>query len=561
MRFITTTLTITAALAVPALAFAQDHAAELKSAEEAIAAGQMEKAEKAARAVLTALEGQEPDAVMHQAWWIVCRTAIPRALEPKKPQDWDWDALWECEGFLTDLTADGGPGAQNADQLYQLAFVRSQMAPNNGSYVHILSEGALKALDGCLAVDPKHVEAGYLKGVVLAAHHNARDLATAAQVLEADLKQFNGREKTAVKLCQIYAELGALDKLTAAARAGLGNTPNSSKLRLWMGKSFQMQGNHGAAVEHFKQAAQIDPKNHEAVQAWAMTAGPARISPDTLLKELEELSQSHPDAWAPDEVRASVLREIKRGDDALVVLNGLLDRFKESDRRGRWALMQATIYHQRGEAAEDKLIEAVFKVLAIEPTSSEAVALLTTNDPKKPEPFLDKYRRTGEFKKGAAFAERLGEAVGENPENDEWTRYKGNCWAVASECWANLGENEKAEAAIKKAIDVYPRQANFHNSYGLLLRYMGRVDEAVTQWKQAIDKQIDLTWAWENLGSTYISQGKIEEARKALTQGLEWAKQAESQSEQGQPLLQAKFESWKMRRLLIEAWRIENAKK
>jgi len=203
-----------------------------------------------------------------------------------------------------------------------------------------------------------------------------------------------------------------------------------------------------------------------------------------------------------------------------VVLNGLLQRFEENERRARWALMQATIYHQRGESAEQELIDAVFKVLAIEDTSGDAVQLLSTNA-SPPEPFLDKYRRTGEFEKGAAFAERLGEAVGELEGNEEWVRYKGNCFAVASECYANIGENEKAEKAILRAIEVYPRQANFHNSYGLLLRYMGRIDDAIAQWNEAIKKQVDLTWAWENLGSTYVSQGKIAEARKALTQGLE----------------------------------------
>jgi tetratricopeptide (TPR) repeat protein len=548
-------------LTVPAIASAQDPAAQLKEGEEALVAGQLEKAEKLARAAMEVLQNQEPGAALTQAMWLVCRTAVPRALTPKNAPDWDWDALWECEGFL-DTMVEGPPGDQNTDYLYELGFVRSKMAPNNGSYVHILSGGALKALDACLAVDPKHPEAGYLKGVVLSAFSKHRDLATASAVLEADLVAFNGREKSATKLCEIYWEIGAIEKLTAAARRGLGATTNSSALRLWMGKSFQRQGNPGAAVEHFKQAAHLDPTNREAVEAWAMTAGPARISPDTLLSELEALAKKHPDATPPDEVRANVLTSIKRGDDALTVLTGLLQRFEKNDRRARWALMQATIYHQRGAAAEEQLIQAVFKVLAIEPTSSDAVALLSTND-TTPEPFLDKYRRTGEFEKGAQFAARLGEAVGEDEENDDWTRYKGNCFSVASECWANLGKTEEAEAAIKRAIDVYPRQANFHNSYGLLLRYVGRVDEAVVQWKAAIDKQIDLTWAWENLGSTYISQGKIAEARKALTQGLEWAKQAESQVEQGQAqaLSQAQFESWKMRRLLIEAWRVENAEK
>lgn len=550
----------TLALALPAsVAHAQDHAATLAEGEQAYAAGQMKQAEELGRTVLKALEGQEPTAEVKQAWWLVCRTAVPRALQPAKSGDWDWDALWECEGYLADLTQ-VAPGDTNVAWLYALAFVRSKMAPHNGSYVHILSEGALKALDLCLAADAKHPDAGYLKGAVLASFWKGRDLATAAAVLEADLATFNGREKTADKLCAIYSELGALDKLTAAARAGLAATPTSSKLRMWMGKSFQAQGNHGAAVVHFKQAAEIDPDNLAAVEAWAMTAGPARISPDTLLDELAALGKQHPESFAPDEVRASVLTSIKRGDDALTVLNGLLQRFDDNDRRARWALMQAKIYHQRGEASKGDLINAVFKVLEIESTSEEAVALLTTND-AKPEPFLDKFRRDGEFQLGAEFAERLGEAVGEDDENDAWTRYKGNCFAVASECWANLGKNEKAEATIKRAIDVYPRQANFHNSYGLLLRYLGRMDEAIAQWKQAIDKQIDLTWAWENLGSTYISLGQIDEARKALTQGLEWARQAERQVDQtqAQAIAQAKFESWKMRRLIIEAWRIETA--
>lgn len=550
--------------AVVAPAAAQDVAkakAALQAGLDAYNEGRMEAAEPKLREAFTEMQnGPDKDpGVYADTLWYLGQALTKLGLAGGKPEKWDWDKLWEGETLLTDTCAtDKYKG--NADSWYALAFLRSKMAPNNNSYRDLLSEKGLQACDQALTLNAKHPLAGRLKGRLQAAVHAKRDLAGAAATLKKDLENFPGRAETAVILCGVYEGLNDAKGMEWAAREGLKGDPESSKLRIWLGKAFWRGGNMGAAADQFKQAADRDPDNLEAVNMWAQAAAASDPNPDKLLAALTAHAEKHKKSWVADQVKAGILIQIGRGDEAIAALQSLVKRFPENKHVATWEIMQADQYGTKGDAGIQPRVDAVCRALKAEPTSAEAWRRLWLEVSKgQYEAIWDRYKRTGEFDKGATVAMQVAEAITSDADHESWAVNKGLCYWVAWECYANLGKNDEAEKAIKEAIRLDQRNAAYNNCYGLLLRYMGRIDDAIAQWRKALEKQINLPWAWENLASTYLSLGKIREAREVLTQGLEWARQEEQQYGQDElaSLQAAQFETWKLRRLLIEAWRIE----
>jgi tetratricopeptide (TPR) repeat protein len=437
------------------------------------------------------------------------------------------------------------------------------MRPLSASYFDLLTENAVVACDKALALDAKHPRAGLVKGQALAdprsKHHNP-DLA--GQVLEQDLQHFPGRIETVLALCQVYESKGDAAAMERAARAGLAQAPKDARLRVWLGKALWKAGSMGAAADQFKQAASADPKSFEAVQLWAAAAGAARTPPDELLKALEAHGQAHPTTSIADEVRAGVQKDIGRDDDALATLAGLIQRFPDAKKAKDWALMRVEILARKANAA-DAFVEAVCAVWKVDPKNDAAWEWFWPLNADRPEPLLVRVRRLGEWARGVAVAERVGAAITGDADSETWAERKAMCYWVAWECHMNLGAHAASEAAIRKAIELDGRRSHYHNALGLLLRYLGRTDEAIAAFRAALERQINLPWAWENLGATYLAQGQTREAREALTQGLAWAREDEAQYDDSQPeqLQAAQFESWKLRRLLIDAWRLEAAGK
>jgi predicted Zn-dependent protease len=271
-----------------------------------------------------------------------------------------------------------------------------------------------------------------------------------------------------------------------------------------------------------------------------------------------------------DEVRSQVQMSVGRNDDALKTLGELMRRLPKSKKVKVWALMRIDLYLRKGEAGEDDSVDAVCALLKLDPQSAEAWQRFwpplddAEGRQRNPDPLLEKVRRLGKWQRGIDIAAKMAGAIIGHETSEDWGRHKAQVHWAAYECYANLGKNAEAEKQIQLAIGLDKREATYPNSFGLLLRYMGRTDEAISQFENALKIMINLPWAWENLGATYLSLGKVREARAALTQGLAWAKDDETQWDpdyEGAQLQTAQFETWKIRRLLIEAWRLERAQK
>jgi Tfp pilus assembly protein PilF len=81
-------------------------------------------------------------------------------------------------------------------------------------------------------------------------------------------------------------------------------------------------------------------------------------------------------------------------------------------------------------------------------------------------------------------------------------------------CRAGLNQNEEAEKAFKTYIDLKPDYANPRDSYGELLLKMGKIDEAIVQYKKAIELNPGFVGSIMGLGNCYVFKSDFETARK-----------------------------------------------
>ena len=85
---------------------------------------------------------------------------------------------------------------------------------------------------------------------------------------------------------------------------------------------------------------------------------------------------------------------------------------------------------------------------------------------------------------------------------------------------AALGRREEALACYDQALTVDPQQAGFWNNKGVTLADLGRREEALSCYNQALTLDPKCTYAWNNQGRCLIASGCLEEAIMCYDQAL-----------------------------------------
>ncbi len=73
------------------------------------------------------------------------------------------------------------------------------------------------------------------------------------------------------------------------------------------------------------------------------------------------------------------------------------------------------------------------------------------------------------------------------------------------------GEFETAEGHFRAALETKP-SSQAHTGLGVVLRRQGRIDEAITSLNDAIEADVRNAAAYDQLGTLFVQQGKLEEA-------------------------------------------------
>jgi len=104
-------------------------------------------------------------------------------------------------------------------------------------------------------------------------------------------------------------------------------------------------------------------------------------------------------------------------------------------------------------------------------------------------------------------------ATAENPQSAE-------AWFYVGYCYDKLGRYDEEIDAYKQAIRIKPDLAEAHNNLGVTYGNLGRYDEAIESCKQAIRIKPDLAEAHNNLGLAYSSLGRYDKAIESYKQAL-----------------------------------------
>jgi protein O-mannosyl-transferase len=74
------------------------------------------------------------------------------------------------------------------------------------------------------------------------------------------------------------------------------------------------------------------------------------------------------------------------------------------------------------------------------------------------------------------------------------------------------GRMDEAITDYKKALQIKPDYADAHYNLAVVLRQEGRVDEAITHFEQTVQANPGFTEAYNNLGNAFLYKGKMDEA-------------------------------------------------
>jgi Flp pilus assembly protein TadD len=78
------------------------------------------------------------------------------------------------------------------------------------------------------------------------------------------------------------------------------------------------------------------------------------------------------------------------------------------------------------------------------------------------------------------------------------------------------GDFGKAEEQFKIYLRLAPGEPNPHDCVGDLYMKMGRFDDAISQYEQAVKLDPQFALSQAKIGTSYILKGEYEEGRKAL---------------------------------------------
>jgi len=91
-------------------------------------------------------------------------------------------------------------------------------------------------------------------------------------------------------------------------------------------------------------------------------------------------------------------------------------------------------------------------------------------------------------------------------------------------CQSQLGNYEESENAFKSYIKMVPNNPNPHDSYAELLMKMGKYDESIAQYNQALKIDPDFISAYRGIGDNYIFKGDFATARTYYDKQFDHAK-------------------------------------
>jgi tetratricopeptide (TPR) repeat protein len=319
-----------------------------------------------------------------------------------------------------------------------------------------------------------------------------------------------------------------LDIVKSTARRTYSASERGNRVMLLerLGLLYRQNEQHTEAVEIFKQIGELDPDlgaraSAQIIDTWRLAKDFPRA-----LAESESAIQKYPNDRVIRAVRASVLAELGRADEAATELKKLLDG--KSDRETWISLAQ--VYEKAKNYTEmAKAIDAADK-LSQSRDEKESIAFMRGAMYEK-------------LKKFDAAETEFRKVLELNPKNASALNYLGYMLADRN---VRLQE---AHDFIRRALDEDPNNGAYLDSLGWVYYRMGKLEQAESNLRAALDRFSKDPTVHDHLGDVYFRQGKLKEAIHEWQVSLnEWQNAAPSERDTTEiAKVQKKLESARVR--------------
>jgi tetratricopeptide (TPR) repeat protein len=353
------------------------------------------------------------------------------------------------------------------------ATARSTDAQAVGAFARMLHaweqwDAAHQAYTRAQALAPQTFEWHYLDAVVLQRLARAAD---AVVQLRAALTLDDRYLPARVKLAEALLDAGDL----ASSRERFGAiTDDASRpaVELGLGRIAAAEGQHAAAIDHFKRAIALYPEFGAAYYALAQSSR-ALGRRDEARQALEEHAR-YGARWPAIEDPALAAVTTSR-DDAAALLQRGIKLAESGDVEGAIAAHEAA--------------------LARDPSLAQAHANL-----------ISLYGRTRQW----ARAEQHYRAAAASGVDAAGAHYDYGVLLALQEKW------DEAADAYRKALAANPLHPGAHNNLGQILERRGDLEGAAAEYRRALENEPTLRIARFNLGRMLIALGKPDEAIEEL---------------------------------------------
>jgi len=103
-------------------------------------------------------------------------------------------------------------------------------------------------------------------------------------------------------------------------------------------------------------------------------------------------------------------------------------------------------------------------------------------------------------------------AIGLAPWDENLRNQVRSCLAREFRMYYSRGEFAEAAAFARRGVEIYPESMRAHESYGVLLWQMGRIDLALEELRRAMTLAPKVVTIRDDLASIYASHGQVEQA-------------------------------------------------
>lgn len=268
-----------------------------------------------------------------------------------------------------------------------------------------------------------------------------------------------------------------------AANNVLANNPNHENAIFELGYCYSILGKYADAIDQFKKAIEINPKDSITYANWAWTLGKLGRREEAIEQIKKAIAIDPRNAWAYNHWGWSLMN-LGRHEEAIEQFKKAVEidpKFILAYDNWGWSLGKLSRY--------EEAIEQCKKIIEIDPKYTKAYSRWGWNLGN-----LDRHEEAIEqYKKAIEIDSKYIHAY------NNWT------WSLCQ-----LDRHEEAIELIKKAIEINPKDIWTYCTWGNILRDLKHYEEAIEQYNKVIEVDPKHIRAYNSRGLTYSYIGKLD---------------------------------------------------